>query len=225
MKASVVVRTKNEAAWIHRCLTAVFGQDFPEFEVIVVDNASSDDTLAIVDHFDCRLVKISESDFTFGRSLNWGFRAATGDVVASLSGHCIPVNDQWLQALSAPFLDPKVAGTYGRQEPLPDSDAFNKRDMWTTFGIERRIQTRDYFFHNANSMIRRDLWAKTPFDEDIHGVEDRDWGKKMIARGYRLVYEPTASVFHHHGIHHGRDERRAERVVRVIQSIAEKNGS
>lgn len=190
----------------------------------MVDNDSKDATLEIVGQYDAKVLHIATKDFTFGRSLNWGFRAARGNIVAAISGHCLPVNDHWLQALESGFLDDRVAGVFGRQEPLPDSDAFDKRDLWTTFGVERRVQHRDYFFHNANSAIRHDVWEAIPFDEEIQGIEDRDWAKKVLAQGYKIVYEPTASVFHHHGIHQGRDQKRAERVVRVIQLVNEKRG-
>jgi hypothetical protein len=116
-----------------------------------------------------------------------------------------------------------VAAVYGRQEPLPDSDDFDKRDLWTTFGVERRLQRQDYFFHNANSMIRRSIWQRIPFDEGLNGVEDRDWAKKVLALGHEIVYEPLASVAHHHGIHQGRNVERCRRVVKVIEFIQKRN--
>jgi len=216
---SVIVRTKNESAWIGRCLSAVAAQNHHAFEIIVVDNASTDGTLDIASRFDCRVVEIAEHDFSFGRALNAGIRASRGEYLALLSGHCIPLNDQWLQCLRASFDDARVAGVYGRQEPLPDTDPVDKRDLWISFGIERRVQRKEIFFHNANSMIRRDLWERFPFDEELAGVEDRDWAKQVLSWGYRIVYEPSASVYHHHGIHHSQDPRRAERVVRVIELI------
>ncbi len=219
---SVIVRTRNERRWIGRCLAALRHQDCREFEVIVVDNESTDGTRDLVGEAGCRLLTISQAEFTHGRSINMGVQESRGEFVAILSGHCIPVTSQWLRRLQLAFSDHDVAGVYGRQEPLPDSSDFDKRDLWTTFGLDRRIQERDYLFHNANSMIRRDVWQVLPFDEQIAGVEDRDWAKRALSRGYRVVYEPAASVYHFHGIHHAGDERRAARVARVIELI--KNG-
>lgn len=216
---SVLIRTKNEEEWIAHCLRAVSQQRGCEFEIVVMDNASSDRTVEIVQQFDCRLHTISEPEFSHGRALNRGIAAARGDLIAIISGHCIPANERWLARLAAPFADSQVAGVYGRQEPLPDSNDFDKRDLWTTFGLDRRVQVRDWFFHNANSMIRRDVWTRAPFDETLDGVEDRDWAKRTQEQGYVIVYEPRASVFHHHGIHQGRDEKRARRVARVIELI------
>lgn len=216
---SLVIRTRNEASWIEQCLSAIALQDVGDREIVLVDNASTDATRRIARRFGCRIVGISNSRFGYGRALNLGIRHARGELVAILSGHCVPAHDRWLSALSAHFDDPNVAGVYGRQLPFPDSHAFDKRDLWTTFGVERRVQRSDYFFHNANSMIRRSTWRDLPFDEAINGVEDRDWARKVLARGRSIVYEPLAAVFHHHGIHQGLDPQRAERVVRVIQMI------
>lgn len=219
MSITVVIRTKNEGEWLRRCLHAVSQQRGCDFDVVVVDNESADDTTDIVKEFGYRVLTIRDAEFTFGRALNRGIEAAAGELVAMLSGHCIPVNDRWLSRLAAAFTSPSIVGVYGRQEPLPDSSAFDKRDLWTTFGLDRREHVRDWFFHNANSMIRKSTWELVPFNETIAGVEDRDWAKRIQALGYRIAYEPRAAVFHHHGIHQGRDEARATRVARVIELI------
>ena len=221
---SVVIRTKNEEKWIGRCLSAVAAQNYPSFEVILVDNESTDSTLDIVSGYDCKLVRISDQEFSFGRSLNWGIQAAAGKFVAIVSGHCIPVNDRWLLNMRAAFSGESIVGVYGRQLPLPDTRAEDKRDLWTTFGIEPRVQKTDLFFHNANSMIRKDIWDSIPFDEEIAGVEDREWAREVLSRGYQIAYEPTGSVFHYHGIHHGRNLERSARVAKVIELINHRGG-
>ena len=214
-----MIRTRNEEKWIGRCLTAISMQDVPQFEIVLVDNDSVDGTLEIAGRFGCRVVSIPRREFRYGKALNLGIEHATGEYVAIVSGHCIPTHDHWLASLVANFSDKTVAGVYGRQVPLPDSDAVDKRDLWTTFGVERRVQRTEHFFHNANSMIRRDVWQELPFDDALNGVEDRDWALKMVERGYTIVYEPLAAVHHHHGIHQTGDPKRAERVVRVIEMI------
>ena len=221
---SVVIRTKNEEKWIGRCLSGVAAQNYPDIEIVLVYNESTDRTLEIAEQFGCKLVKISDDDFTFGRSLNWGLQAATGDHVAIVSGHCVPVDDRWLLSLRAGFSSDNVVGVYGRQLPLPDTTADDKRDLWTTFGIERKTQKKDFFFHNANSMVRRDIWEMINFDEEIPGVEDREWARQVVSRGYEIAYEPAGAVHHYHGIHHGRNLERSVRVARVIEIINNRGG-
>lgn len=217
MIVSVIIRTKNEEKWINQCIQSIYWQDWRKKEVIIVDNESTDNTVEIVKGYECKLISISNNNFSYGRALNLGIQEAKGELIAILSGHCIPVNDKWLRNLVVEFSDPKVAGVYGRQEPLPDSHPFDKRDLWTTFGLDRKVQKRDFFFYNANSMIRKSIWMEIPFDESLDGVEDRAWAKEVIAKGYYIVYQPNARVYHYHGIHQGRNIERCERVVKVIE--------
>jgi glycosyltransferase involved in cell wall biosynthesis len=214
---SIIIRTKNEEKWISRCLSAVFKQKYKNFEVVVVDNESNDRTLEIVRGFPCKIVMIKE--YLPGRALNIGIRDSNGEYLACLSGHCVPVDELWLTNLLKAFSNPSIGGVYGRQEPLIDSDAFDKRDLLITFGLDKKIQEKDSFFHNANSMIKRKFWEEIPFNEEVTNIEDRIWAKEVLKRGYKVVYEPEASVFHYHGIHHGRDLNRCESTVKIIEKI------
>jgi glycosyltransferase involved in cell wall biosynthesis len=219
---SVVLRAKNEAFWMDRCLTALRHQRLADIDVILVDNDSTDATVAIARSHGVTLRNITREEFSYGRALNIGIAAARHDVVALLSSHCVPIDELWADYLFAHLGepgDPRVCGIYGRQEPMPDTSAIDKRDLWTTFRDERVRQRRDYFFHNANSGIRKSIWHDQPFDEEIRGVEDREWGKRMVGLGYEIVYEPHLRVYHQHGIHQGRDEGRAKRVAEVIDYI------
>lgn len=218
-RISVVIRSKNEEHWLNACLFAVVNQDYPDIEVVLVDNDSTDRTVEIAVSYGCKIINIPSGQFNYSSALNMGIEATSGEFIAIVSAHCVPSDDQWLARLAMHFRSDKIAASYGRQLPLSDSHPADKRDLWTTFGQDRKIQKRDYFFHNANSMIRHSAWKKLSFNEEIHGVEDRDWAKKILRQGFSIVYEPTARVFHHHGIHHSANEERAARVVRVIELI------
>ena len=79
-----------------------------------------------------------------------------GDYFVCLSSHCIPVNSLWLETLVKAMDDgSQYAGVYGRQEPMSFTSPADKRDLLLVFGLDRRIQSKDSFFHNANSIIRR----------------------------------------------------------------------
>lgn len=215
---SVIVRTKNEERWITQCLNGMFSQNYKNFEIIIVDNESSDNTLKKASQFNIKKV-VTCKEYLPGKALNLGIRESKGEYIVCISGHCIPVNNKWLDNLIKNFNETDVAGVYGRQEPLaftPDSD---KRDLSIIFGLDRRVQKKDSFFHNANSMIRKSLWNEVPFDETVTNIEDRVWAEKMLQRGYRLIYEPEASVYHYHGIHHAGDKNRCAGVVRILETL------
>lgn len=215
---SIIIRTKDEERWITSCLRGVFSQHYKDFEVIVVDNNSSDKTVEKARQFN--IVKVVNcGDFMPGKALNVGIRQARGDHIVCLSGHCVPANDKWLERLLENFEDKSVAGVYGRQEPMeftPDSD---KRDLAIVFGLDRKVQMKDSFFHNANSMIRKDVWDEVSFDETVTNIEDRVWANEILKKGYKIIYEPRASVYHYHGIHQNGDTSRCANVVNIMELL------
>jgi rhamnosyltransferase len=216
---SIIIRTKNEERWIGHCLKSIFSQEIDNFEVIIVDNESSDNTLAIVSRYPIKhVVKIDE--FFPGKAINDGIKASSGKFIVCLSAHCIPKRKDWLTKMRENFRDDAaIAGVYGRQLPVSYTDPIDKRDLLLVFGRDKRVQIKDYFFHNANSMFRRDLWERFPFDERVKNIEDRLWGKVVTEAGYNIIYEPEAPVFHHHGLHHGNTPERAQGVVSVMQQV------
>lgn len=218
-RVSIVVRTHNEEEWIGQCLRKVSEQTIDDVEVILVDNKSTDKTVAKARNVRPDLTILEIEDYLPGLALNMGFEEADSDFVVCLSAHCVPVDDYWLESLLDNFEgSDNIAGVYGRQVPVESSDPVDKRDLIRTFGLERRVQEQDTFFHNANSMVRRSVWEDHPFKEDVTNIEDQIWGNEVINADYRLVYEPDAAVYHHHGINQGNDQRRTKSVVRTMEN-------
>jgi len=214
---SIVIRTKNEEKWISSCLKSVFRQEYKNIEVIVVDNNSTDRTVIKAQEFPIKLVIIKK--FFPGKAINDGIRASSGEYIVCLSGHCIPVNSNWLGNLIKDLKSPNVAGVYGRQEPLSFTSDLDKRDLLTVFGKDKKVQVKDSFFHNANSAFTRGIWEKYPFDEELTNIEDRIWGELVISKGFNIIYEPSSSVYHWHGIHQDLNLDRAKSIVNILEGI------
>ncbi|SVD99801.1 uncharacterized protein METZ01_LOCUS452655, partial [marine metagenome] len=150
---SLIIRTKNEERWIPSCLDAVFGQNYKSFEVIIVDNESTDKTTEKALQYPIKKI-VTISNYLPGRALNLGIEESKGKYIVCLSAHCIPTGDAWLVSLvNALEEDETYAGVYGRQEPMSFSSLADKRDLLLVFGLDRVTQVRDSFFHNANSII------------------------------------------------------------------------
>ncbi len=218
-KISIIVRTKNEERWIGRCLRMIYAQDLKDFEVIIVDNRSTDHTLAVAKKYPVKVVEIDR--YRPGDALNAGIRASTGEFIVCVSAHCIPQRPDWLSRLLSNMDLADIAGVYGRQLPMAYSTPQDKRDLLNTFGLDHRVQVKDTFFHNANSLLRRKVWEQIPFDAEATNIEDRIWGKAVIEKGWKLAYEPGAAVYHYHGIHQDGDPERARNVVRILESISD----
>lgn len=220
MIVSIVIRTFNEQKFLKELLTRISRQKSRHsIEVVIVDSGSTDSTLDIVSHFETNLVHIKKEDFTFGRSLNYGCNAAKGDYIVFISGHCLPVNEYWIEELVAPFENDQIAMTYGRQIGTDETKFSEHQIFQKYFPDYDKIPQEGYFSNNANSAIRKSLWKEKPFNEELTGLEDMYWSKQMWKKGYKVAYCSKASVYHIHAEGWGQIKRRYEREAIALQRI------
>ena len=222
---SIIVRTKNEDFWIGKCLNEIFNQKYKNFEVILVDNNSKDKTISIVkkNFPKVKIINYKSKIFLPGKALNLGIKKSKGSLVAMISGHCIPKNENWLNNLVQNFKNSDVIACYGRQEPSDISEPNDVRDLMYLFGLDKKIQIKDPFFHNANSMIRKSTWKKNQFDETIKHIEDRLWASLVLKNGKKIIYEPNSSVIHFHGVGHHGNLKRVSTISKILKKSKSKN--
>src|SRR3954471_19042121 len=104
--ASIVIRTKDEAASIGRLLDILRGQTIADrLELIVVDSGSTDGTVDIVRDHGVEPIEIPAASFTFGGALNTGCEAACGPLIVALSAHAFPADERWAARMVAAFDD------------------------------------------------------------------------------------------------------------------------
>lgn len=217
---TIIIRSKNESKWIGSCLKAVRDQNYnrKKIQVIVLDNDSNDGTQAIVKKYKTRVVKYKTKKYFPGAALNTAVKYAKNEIIVFLSAHCIPTSQEWLKHLINSFED-NTAAVYGKQLPYSFSSSNDKRDLFNQFGLEKRVQKKDNFFHNANSAIIKKLLKKYPFNSKVQHIEDRIWAKNILKKKYNIVYEPKASVWHYHGLNHSNDEKRSKGVGKILEDM------
>jgi rhamnosyltransferase len=196
-RASLLIRTKNEERAIGATLDAVLAQRVAPYEVLVIDSGSTDRTLRVAGRYPVRILTIPPHQWGYARALNWAASEATGDILVCLSAHCVPVDPDWLGNLLRHFENPRVAGVWGAQlrpgRPQPDPGPPLCQEPGT-YGVENRT----WGLSNANSAVRRSLWERLPFDESMPATEDKAWGRAVMDRGYSIVHDPAAAVWHRH---------------------------
>ena len=183
-KASIVIRAYNEGKNIGKLLYGIRQQDLTDLEVILVDSGSTDNTVDIAEQHGAKIVKITESDFSFGRALNVGCEAAKGELLVFASAHVYPVSKSWLSDLLEPFSDPKITVSYGKQRAGSVNKYSEARLFDTWFPNISEVPQRGYFCNNANCAIRKSEWLNYPYDEDLTGLEDLHWPRdpsQMVA--------------------------------------------
>ncbi|MDD3532340.1 MAG: glycosyltransferase family A protein [Candidatus Shapirobacteria bacterium] len=207
-QVSIIIRTKNEARYLGQVLAMLKRQTFQDFEIIIVDDNSTDKTCAIARKYGGKIVNLPKGKFTYPYAGNLGASHSSGQYLVFLSGHSIPINKYWLAKGLANFQDKKVAGVFAKPLPFPDATWAEK-----LFSLPNRIFKRGRVVFGAgkkprggvlgftNAIIRRDLWEEYPLNEDFAGGgEDVDWAWRWLDKGYRIVREPGFVVYHSHNL-------------------------
>jgi len=197
-KLSIVIRCFNEEQHIGKLLSGICQQTISAVEIIIVDSGSTDATLAIASRYPVKIIHIKPADFTFGRALNIGCEAASGEVIVIASAHVYPVYNDWLDKLSSFFSDPKVALVYGKQRGNNVSKYSELRIFQKWFPDGPSGFQSHPFCNNANTAIRRNVWENVRYDENLTGLEDLGWAKRILADGYRMAYSAEAEIIHVH---------------------------
>ncbi len=219
---SIIIRTLNEEKYLEELLTAINNQkldkDIFKTEIVLVDSGSIDRTLNIAQEYNLKIVHIKKQSFSFGRSLNLGCSNASGSIFVFISGHCVPINDNWLTKL----INPVIKGyeySYGRQIGR-DSTLFSEQQVFDKqYPKTSYIPQNGYFCNNANSAISKGVWKKYGFNENITGCEDMDLAKKYVNDGGKVAYVAESCVFHIHNENWLTIKRRYEREALALQSI------
>jgi glycosyltransferase involved in cell wall biosynthesis len=195
---SIVIRAYNEEQHIGKLLAGIQSQDYPSKEIIIVDSGSTDKTLEIANQYPVKIVHIDSSEFTFGRSLNRGIAAASGELIVIISAHCYPTYVDWLTKLLEPFEDDQVAVSYGKQRG-GDTNHYSEHQFFRTYFPDISLPDQGQpYTHNANAAIRKSLWDIQPYNEELTGLEDLAWSSWVKDEGYRIAYVAEAEIIHLH---------------------------
>ncbi|HSI32880.1 MAG: glycosyltransferase [Phycisphaerae bacterium] len=198
-KASVVVCSYNGGATLDECLRSLQALDYPDYEVILVDDGSADDTPAIAARFpDLRYVRQENMGLSVAR--NVGARVARGVVVAYTDSDCV-ADPTWLTYLVRAMLDQQVEAVGGPNVP-PGSDNWTAKCVAASPGGPSHVMFDDRYAEHVpgcNMAFRRDaLLALGGFDAQFRQAgDDVDVCWRFLDAGKRIGYAPAAWVWHH----------------------------
>jgi glycosyltransferase involved in cell wall biosynthesis len=195
---SIIVCTHNGARTIRETLARIGDLDYPNYEVIVVDDGSTDETAAIVRDFPVRL--ISGKNRGLSEARNIGLRAATGEFVAYIDDDAYP-DPQWLDYLAASFLTGDHAAVGGPNVEPPD-EGFVAECVANAPGGPVHVLLTDQLAEHipgCNMAFRKaELESIGGFDAQFRTAgDDVDICWRFAQRGWTLGFSPAAIVFHH----------------------------
>lgn len=206
IEISILIPAKDEALNIRSCLDGVFSQSTTsEFEVILADSGSTDGTPEIVSSYPVRLYRILPEEFHHARTRNYLASLAQGRFLVYLNADAFPASPNWLQFLLSNFSDSSVGAVYGRHLPKSDCNLERELVLSTMYGNDKVVKEpcrkqelgyRYYHLSTVNAAIRKSVWERTGFPENLKIYEDVGIAKRILDAGWKIVYEPTATVHH-----------------------------
>ena len=197
-RISIVIPNFNKAETVGKCLEAALNSDYGNFEVIVVDDHSSDASVEVINRFPCRLIQLQKRSGT-SKARNTGAKSSTGEIIFFTDSDCLLQRDT-LSIVNTLFseLDPQtvVGGTY-TQIPYDKTFYSTFQSLFAHYFETKNTDNPDYIAAHAMIMTA-DVFAKSGgFPETfLPIIEDVELSHRLRASGCRLVMCPRIQVEH-----------------------------
>ena len=198
-RISVVMPVYNAEALLPECLEALRASTGVDFEIVVVDDSSTDRSLAIAENFGCKVLP-SGGRLGPAGARNLGAEAARGDIVFFVDSDVMVRPDTLARLLEA-FADPGLDGVIAVQAPAMRfrNIASLYKNLWMYYTYARRAGEDVPLFYTTAAAIRRQAFLDSGgFDRNYTNpnVEDTDYGQKLARLGYRIRVLPDLEVEH-----------------------------
>ena len=203
MKATVVIPVYNAANTLGRLIDALKKQSLADFEIIAVNDGSTDNSLSILGNCNIPNLRVlSQENRGPAAARNFGAREARGEIVIFTDADCVP-EPQWLEEMIKPFNDEEIIGVQGRYKNLAPErlvSEFVQREIDERYERMAKHERID-FIGSYSAAYRRTVFLEANgFDEAFLQAsgEDPELSYRLAAKGGKMVFNPNAVVFHPH---------------------------
>jgi glycosyltransferase involved in cell wall biosynthesis len=214
---SAVIPAYNYGRYVTEAVDSVLAQTYPDIEVIVVDDGSTDDTRERLAPYEDRIRYIYQANKGLSAARNTGIRNARGKWVALLDA-----DDVWHPRKTEVQL--KATEALGDLGLIGSPKTFEMPEVLPPDPEIQRLEVRDFLtaapFGPSAVLVRRDCFDEVGlFDESLTSIEDRDMWLRLAARYPAAVVKSPCWKYRHHD---GQMSRRAARMYQNYRSVLEK---
>ncbi|MGI9086189.1 MAG: glycosyltransferase [Chthoniobacterales bacterium] len=196
---SIIVCSYNGAQTLAACLDSLGRIDYPSYEVILVDDGSTDETAEIAARFP-HVRYLHQTNHGLSHARNTGAAAATGEVFAYTDSDCMADRD-WLYYLIGTLTSGKYAGVGGPNVSPPAQDWIQACVAAAPGGPSHVLLTDTVAEHIPGCNMAWYRWAFESiggFDVEYHKAgDDVDFCWRVQQAGHEIAFSPTAIVWHH----------------------------
>lgn len=202
---SIIIAVRNRPEEIKACLQSLMKVHYPtdKTEIIVVDDASTDNTPNVVSTFPVQLISLKEHKHApFCRNL--AAKRAKGDIFTFIDSDCL-ADPLWLKELIPVFKDASVGAVGGMVDTYSMEKGLDRYEkVYSSLNMGpwiRRSSENDRFFYvpACNFFVRKDLFLSMEgFKEELILGEDVDFCWRLQDMGHNVEYRPVGKVYHKH---------------------------
>ena len=208
MRISIIIPTYNAQEYLLNLLEKIKNQSIKNYELIIIDSSSKDNTVKIAKEFTDNVIVISQAEFDHGGTRAKAAQIAKCDIIVFLTQDALPYDEVTIENIIKVFADEKVGAAYGRQLSYNETNLFGKhlrefnysknsyirdKNDIVKYGIKTAFLS-DSFAAYRKSALESIGWFKS----DLILGEDTYAGAKMILNDYKVAYVSDAKVYHSH---------------------------
>ncbi len=224
-KISIVIPNYNGAKTIGKCLTAAFSSNYSNFEVIVVDDCSDDNSVEIIKGFPCKLLRLKERTGS-SRARNTGGNNCSGDIIFFTDADCLVKSDT-LSIINNTYIsldqDVVIGGTY---TAIPYDRQFCSifQSVFVNYSETKKIHNPDYIAAHAMCIYTETFKKSGGFPEVFLPImEDIEFSHRLKRSGIKLRMNSDIQVRHIFDFSLNRSIRNAFRKTRYWVIYSRKN--
>jgi len=195
---SVIIPNRNGADTIGNCLAAALASQHANFEIVVVDDASEDNSIMVIERYPCKLVRLPQHGGA-ARARNAGASHCRGQILFFTDADCLLQPDTLALAAAALAVEGSNAIIGGTYTPAPYDRRFFSRfqSIFINYFETRHAPAADYIATHALAMDASVFRRNRGFAEDVRPIlEDVEFSHRLRRAGCRLVMNPAIQVQH-----------------------------
>ena len=216
---SIIILTCEASICLRSLLAKLETQTVKDYELIVVDSSSKDNTVYIAESYNASVTIIERSHFDHGATRNIGIEQAKGEFILFLTQDILPCDEYTIENIIKPFMeDIQIGAAFGRQVPYPNVSVFAEHLRLFNYPDTSYIRTledrekygiKTAFLSNSFAAYRRSVLEKSGyFKSGLIFGEDTCAAADMLLKNQKVAYAADAKVFHSHNYTIYQDFRR-----------------